>query len=214
MILFSVTSGRLPDFYDSQESWFRSLFQSLPDVRFTLRLASAEYVQSALSYHLPHIGASFVVLIPRGQSVPAVMRRCLPHCHRVYPCGGTPPYNRPGASACWLFHPSTRCQHTRFHSGKTQLPAGMVPEFRPERHLFPQCEAVLGFTQTCQKRSVPMSFRDRGHAQLHPLVAGFRPLRICLSRSSRCRVCLRVKFRKRSVALCPYSHPLAQHLRG
>nr|DAP29345.1 MAG TPA: hypothetical protein [Caudoviricetes sp.] len=57
----------------------------------------------------------------------------------------------------------------------------MVPEFRPERHLFPQCEAVLGFTQTCQKRSVPMSFRDRGHAQLHPLVAGFRPPRPRLS---------------------------------
>ncbi len=74
MILFSVTNGRLPDFYDSQESWFRSLFQSLPDVRFTLRLASAEYVQSALSHHLPHIGTSFVVLIPHGRSVPAVMR--------------------------------------------------------------------------------------------------------------------------------------------
>lgn len=55
--------------------------------------------------------------VPRGRSVPAVMRNCLPHCHRVYPCGGTPPYNRPGTLACWLFHPSTRCQHTRFHSG-------------------------------------------------------------------------------------------------
>lgn len=98
-----------------------------------------------------------------------------------YPCGGRAPSNRPGL-VCLLAVPPIDALPTCAVSFRGESPpAGMVPEFRPERHLFPQCEAVLGFTQTCQKRSVPMSFRDRGHAQLHPLVAGFRPLRPRLS---------------------------------
>ena len=118
MISFSVTSGRLPDFYDSQESRFRSLFQSLPDVRFTLRLASAEYVQSALSHHLPHIGTSFAGLIPRGRSVPAVCVPTFPHCHRVYPCGGRAPSNMPGAGCLLAVRPIDALPDTRFHSGE------------------------------------------------------------------------------------------------
>ena len=98
-----------------------------------------------------------------------------------YPCGGRAPSNRPGL-VCLLAVPPIDALPTCAVSFRGESPpAGMVPEFRPERHLFPQCEAVLGFTQTCQKRSVPMSFRDRGHAQLHPLVAGFRPPRPRLS---------------------------------
>lgn len=118
--------------------------------------------------------------VPRGRSVPAVMRSCLPHCHCVHPGRGS--RSLPAARACLLaVPPSDRLpERTGFIPGAI-LPAGMVAGFRPERHLFPQCEAVLGFTRTCQKRSVPMSFRDRGHAQLHPLVAGFRPPRPRLS---------------------------------
>ena len=97
-----------------------------------------------------------------------------------YPCGGRPlTIGRVRLLAGCSTH--RRAANIRGFIPGRITPAGMVPEFRPERHLFPQCEAVLGFTQTCQKRSVPMSFRDRGHAQLHPLVAGFRPPRPRLS---------------------------------
>lgn len=75
--------------------------------------------------------------VPRGRSVPAVMRNCLPHCHRVLSLRGTPPYNRPGTLACWLFHPSTRCQIRGFIPGRiipgghgSGIPPAAAPSFR------------------------------------------------------------------------------------
>lgn len=112
--------------------------------------------------------------VPRGRSVPAVMRSCLPHCHCVHPGRGS--RSLPAARACLLaVPPSDRLpERTGFIPGAI-LPAGMVAGFRPERHLFPQCEAVLGFTQTCQKRSVPMSFEGSRSRTITPLGSGIPP---------------------------------------
>jgi hypothetical protein len=92
-----------------------------------------------------------------------------------YPCGGRAPSNRPGL-VCLLAVPPIDALPTYAVSFRGESsPAGMVPEFRPERHLFPQCEAVLGFTQTCQKRSVPMSFEGSRSRTITPLGSGIPP---------------------------------------
>ena len=92
-----------------------------------------------------------------------------------YPCGGRAPSNRPGL-VCLLAVPPIDALPTYAVSFRGESsPAGMVPEFRPERHLFPQCEAVLGFTQTCKKRSVPMSFEGSRSRTITPLGSGIPP---------------------------------------
>ena len=92
-----------------------------------------------------------------------------------YPCGGRAPSNRPGL-VCLLAVPPIDALPTYAVSFRGESsPAGMVPEFRPERHLFPQCEAVLGFTKTCQKRSVPMSFEGSRSRTITPLGSGIPP---------------------------------------
>ena len=46
------------------------------------------------------------------------------------------------------------------------------------------------------------------------LTAGLQSHVAGLSRLSCCRFCLCIKFRKRAVALCPYSHPVSQCVGG
>ena len=91
-----------------------------------------------------------------------------------YPCGGRPlTIGRVRLLAGCSTHRRAARYAASFRGESS--PAGMVPEFRPERHLFPQCEAVLGFTQTCQKRSVPMSFEGSRSRTITPLGSGIPP---------------------------------------
>ena len=131
-----------------------------------------------------------------------------------YPCGGRAPSNRPGLVCLLAVPPIDALPDTRFHSGENHSRRAWFRNSVRSGTFFRSVRRCWVLRKLAKNGAFQCLSRDRGHAQLHPLVAGFRPLRICLSRLSRCRVCLRVKFRKRSVALCPYSHPLAQHLRG
>ena len=98
-----------------------------------------------------------------------------------YPCGGAPlPIGR-ASFACWLFHPSTRCQHTRFHSGENHPRRAWFRNSVRSGTFFRSVRRCWVLRKLAKNGAFQCLSRDRGHAQLHPLVAGFRPPRPRLS---------------------------------